>query len=85
MRNLPFSKTAVARNLNIGAKTGSSTSDLWTVSVQKGKKNLVVVVWVGYRSGRTKFQNSEKVKAADVAGKIWNDVMMAMLKRPDLF
>jgi penicillin-binding protein 2A len=85
LRKLPFSQTAVARNLSVGAKTGSSSGDLWTVSLQKGKRNLVVVVWVGYRSGRTKFNNAGEVIAADVAGKIWSQVMMAMLKRPDLF
>lgn len=87
LKDLPFSKLAVSNNLNIGAKTGSGF-DYFTVSVQRGKsqKNLVVVVWVGYKSGRTKFLNSEKVVAAKITGKIWSDVMFAIYKhRPDLF
>lgn len=81
-RGLSFARQAISNNLQIGAKTGSAPADLWLVSVSP---RLVVVVWVGYESGRSKFTNSDNVFAAQTAGLIWDNFMAAVLKnRPDL-
>ncbi len=81
-RKLPFARKAITNNLQIGAKTGSGPSDLWMVSVSP---RLVVVVWVGYENGRSKFQNSGDAFAAQTAALVWDDFLNVVLKsRPDL-
>ena len=80
-RKLPFARKAIANNLQIGAKTGSGPSDLWMISVSP---RLVVVVWVGYENGHSKFEHSGDAFAAQTAAMVWDDFLTAVLKsRPD--
>lgn len=82
MRKLPFARRSLAAGLEVGAKSGSGAGDAWAVSVSP---KLVVLVWVGFESGNSKFDAAGSVYASQTAALVWSDFMEAVWKtRPDL-
>lgn len=76
-----FLRSGISPKTEIGAKSGSGSSDVWLVSISP---KLIVVCWLGYQC-RTEIEGYKKLYAADTAAFVWSEFMKSVLKfRPDL-